>query len=327
MIDKEKLVQLENLLLFYGKTRQLDFKLADFIDEDNRRVLETNQQLLRDAALSTREIDSIDDRIAHDRAKDALLYWCMIYCQNVLMAHYGHRGGNTQEDIKYGSELGVMKCFDSIRDAVNKYFQLPEDERKAKFKAKGNCSVKTYMTICAGNALLSEFRKYYKYLVEIKRETAEQLKKDGEVVFENDGRFYVFPKTVPVMVTGEDGEIFENPALIEALSSQFLSTCTQKMLDDYDLKVFVRKVLVSMIQNGSLSKDDLELLSRIFGFRGEPEKISDIERDWIKRGIIREGEIYNRKNRIFKRLEDAFSRHPKWPDFAESLKAGRPVFF
>ena len=327
MVDNKKLAQLENLLSFYGKARQLDFKLADFIDEENRRVLETNQQLLRDAALYTKDIDSIDDRIAHDRARDALLYWCLIYCQNVLTAKYHHRGGNTPEDIAYGAQFGVMKCFDSIRDAVNEHFKLPEDERKAKFKAKGNCSVKTYMTICAGNAVLDEFRKYRKYLMEIKRETAEQLKKDGEVIFETDGRFYVFPKTVPVMVTNEEGESFENPELIEALSSQFLSTCTQKMLDDYDLKVFVREVLVSMIQNGSLSKDDLELLSRIFGFRGEREKIFDIERDWIKRGIIREGEIYNRKNRILKRIEDSFTQHPKWPDFAETLKEGRPVFF
>ena len=165
MIEEESLELLENLLRSYGKIRQLDLKLADFIDKDNRHVLATNQELLRDAALYTRDIESKEDREAHYRAKEALLFWCMMYCQNVLTAEYRHRGGNnTQEDVKYGSELGVMKCFDSIRDGINKYFKLPEDERKAKFKVNGNCSVKTYMVICAGNAVLDEFRKYRKYL-------------------------------------------------------------------------------------------------------------------------------------------------------------------
>ena len=327
MIEEESLELLENLLRSYGKIRQLDLKLADFINKDDRHVLETNQQLLRDAALYTRDIVSGVDRKAHYRALDALLYWCLIYCQNVLQSKYYNDHGDIQEKIEYASRLGVWQCFQSIRDAVNEHFQLPEEERNAKFKVKANCSVKTYMMICAGNALLSEFRKYYKNLVEIKPETAAQLKKDGETVFEKDGRFYVFPTHVPVMITNEEGDSFENPELLEALSSQFLADCTQKMLDDHDLKVFLKEILDSMIHSGSLSDDEQELLSRCFGFGGEPEKIADVERDWIAQGRIREGEIYNLKNSVLKRIRNCIIQHPKWPDFAESLKAGRPVFF
>ena len=323
---KKQLSVLESLLFSYGTIRDLDLKLADFINEDCGHALETNQLLLRDAAMYTRDIESPRDLEIHYRAQEALLLWCLIYCQKVLMANHFPDSPDKLEKINYGTRLGVMKCFYSLREAINEHFRLPDDERKAKFKVKGNCSVKTYMTTCAGNAVLSEFRSFFKDLIKITPAEAERRENNGETVFESKGVFYI-PRNVPDTIEDSDGKSYENPEKVNSLVENFVDSCVQQILDAHDRQVFIREILASMIQNGLLSKDELELLSRSFGFRGKPEKIADIEQDWIAQGRIRNGEIYNFKNRILKKLEDAVTQHPKWKDFAETLKQGRSVLF
>ena len=326
-LDYEKqLNTLESLLISYGMIRDLDLKLADFIEADNGHALETNQQLLRDAAMYTRDIETTKDLDIHQRAQEALLLWCLIYCQKVLASNHFPDCPDKLEKIGYAARLGVMKCFSSLRESINEHFRLPEEERKAKFKVKGKCSVKTYMTICAGNAVLSEFRKFYKDLIQITPDEAERREKNGESVFESKGKFYI-PRNVPDTIEDSDGNSYDNPEKVKTLAESFVDNCVQQILDAHDRQVFIREVLASMIQNGSLAKDELELLSRSFGFRGKPEKITDIEQDWIAQGKIRNGEIYNLKNRILKKLQDAVTQHPKWKDFAETMKEGRSVLF
>ena len=320
----KKLRVLESLLFSYGLIRDMDLKLADFIDPENGHLLETNQQLLKDAAMYTKDIDSPRELDAHDRAKEALLLWCLIYCQKVLQAGSPSKTWDQKEKIDSGIRLGMMTCFQSLRKSINEHFRLPEEERKAKFKVKGNCSVKTYMTICAGNAVLSEFRTFFKDFIEITPDDAERRQDNGELVFETKGRFYI-SRNLPDTVQDSEGKIIENPEKAKALAKSFVENCIQQILDAHDRQVFIREILAAMIQNGSLSKDEIELLARSFGFRGKPEKIADIEKDWIAQGKIRKGEIYNFKNRILKKLENAIAQHPKGKDFAETLKEGRPV--
>lgn len=91
---------IESLLLSYGKIKKEDLF-------DNGRVKTTDQTLLQDAAMLTKDLSG-KARIDHERAKGALLLWCMVYCEKVLLDRYSQTD-ESKEAIFSGVTRGDRK--------------------------------------------------------------------------------------------------------------------------------------------------------------------------------------------------------------------------
>lgn len=311
---KEDYKRLEETLHSYNKIKKsCPVHMKDLIRDGY--VLEIHHQLLRDASAYSANIQNSEELAAHRLAKTALMLWARIYCGKTIRARYKYNmNDNINEKIHDGIMIGVVKCFESIRSAVNEHFALPENSRKP-FLSKGK-TIRDYMLICVGNKVKTELGRYYsECLTEISPEKAEQQEKEGESIYHKNGRFYV-GKFLPLEISDEDGATYSSVEVMEKITMD-RSLCADEMLQAQDVKKIIAGILEYMRQEGILNLLEWEFISRCFGFRGEPEKPADIARDWNKHGKNFEGEnLYNFQRSILKKIQKTMQERPEWMELS-----------
>lgn len=311
-ILREKLKQ-------YNKTKKKIFKsFSEITLEDiivDNKVREIPSELLRDAAASPGEDAAREVRAIHRLARDILLLWARIFCGKVLLAQYRNSmNDDIREKIIYGVSLGTVKCFKSIREAVNRHFA--SEDADTPFLTRGK-TVQDYMLICAANKVKTELGTYYRdCLTEISAEEAERKEMAGEKVHCKNGRYYV-GKFLPLEIPDEDDDSSYCPGEVMEQITMDRSRCADEMLQTNDVKRLMNEVICHMRQNGILDIREWEFLSRSFGFRGEPERLADIERDWKKRGIkIEGGNLYNFRRSVLAKMLKTMREKPEWSELS-----------
>jgi|GEM_PF-4503498 len=305
---------LEEKLSSYNKIKKKSADIYDDISiEDllyDGKVQEIHPELLRDAAAYSEEKNS-EAYLIHELAREILILWARIYCGKAIRKRYKYCINHDIEDkIHDGVIIGVVKCFESIRGAVNQHFSVPENLR-IPFLSKGK-TVQDYMLICVTNKVRTELGKYYHdRLTEITCEEADRLEKDGENVYRKNGRAYV-GKFLPLEIPDEDGLPYGNAEVMEKITLD-RSHCADEILHSRDVRRLTQEVIAYMHQNGLLDQREQEFISRCFGFRGGPEKLADIERDWKNCGKNIKGEnLYNLRRSILKKIQNVIQENPEW---------------
>lgn len=315
---KKDCKRLSEKLRQYNKTKKNtctsynDITIEDLICEN--MVREIPSELLRDAAAWIGQDAAREVRTIHHLAKDILLLWARIFCGKVLLSKYRNSmNADIKEKIFYGVDLGIVKCFESIRAAVNLHFA--SENADSPFLSQGK-TVRNYMLICASNKVKTELGSYYHdHLTEITGEEAERKEKAGENVFCKNGRYYV-GKFLSLEVSDEDDVSHCRAEVIDQIITD-RSSGADDILQSGDIRRLMNEVISHMRQNGVLDIKEWEILSRSFGFSGEPEKLSDIERDWKKRGIkIVGGSLYNFQRSVLGKIRKAMLEKPEWGELS-----------
>ena len=312
---------LETVLAKYRSIRtENNLKLDDLIK--NNVVLKTNLDLVREASLRTKDLDNKEDIESHIKAKEALLLWCLIYCEKVALKHYSNNKKG-KEDIYYGTKLGVYVCFKQIRKALNGIFD-DSNEKKRHFEL-GESSVRAYMYNLVEKKIKTEFAKKYKDLVEIKipedklqkADIIEDYAKKGITVFEGkDGKLYYNRYVAGTFTNKESGESFDNPEVLVDIIDTIESEA-QKLMDKYTIIQEIRKVIAYMVESGEI--DDLEeefIRDVLCGDTKAAEK----DREWKNRGININQTIGNYQRSILTKMQKVMWRKKEWAELADLVQ-------
>ena len=160
---------LKRVLASYRSIRkENDLQINDLISKvsNQDQALKTNLKLLEDAALYTKDLDDKEEIVIHRRAKEVLLFWCIIYCEKVLLKRYSSKRAESVDAVLYGAKNGVMYQYERIRQALCDYFKLPESERGSIYKELKWTSVKAMMLDMATKRTKTEFNRQ-KGLIEV----------------------------------------------------------------------------------------------------------------------------------------------------------------
>ena len=305
---KSNIKSIDSLLLSYGK-----IKKTDLFDNDDR-VKTTDQTLLQDAAMLTKDLSG-RARIDHERAKGALLLWCMVYCEKILLNRYSQTD-ESKEAIFSGVTLGVWECFKSLRDEINKHFASQKgQENVSRFRCDG--TVRAFMLRCALQRVGKEFEKRERELLPIKPEEAEKYRRQGICVIETaEGNFYIHRCTSLTPGNPDSGKEFDNPEVIKKLldeiedgireinegGEQLLER--QRFCEDFD------QLLKSMYQKAILSDLEMEFIERVYL---DGEKQSDVAKDWQNRGEEPlKGTIYTFADAIRDKIKNEIESNEEW---------------
>lgn len=299
---------LDKLLNAYKKVKK-----ENLFDCD-QHVQDTNQTLLRDAAMLTRELSG-KERVTHENAKAALLLWCTIYCDRVLLKRYS-KSSESKESILYGVKLGVTECFESLRDQINEHFATREGrEEVARFLRTG--TVRAFMLRCATQRVSKEFLKRQKDLLRIEPDEVKKYQAQGICVIETkEGNFYIHKHTSLTPANPDGKEEFLNPEVVKQLLDDIESGIGEideggmRMMDDHYICEDFDKLLKSMVQRRLLSELELELMDRIYF---EEETYAAVERDWKARneeGFT--GTIGNFARKVKNKIINEIKSNPEW---------------
>ena len=141
---------LRYILDAYVDIREFKLSFEDII-RDNK-TLETNQNILRDACLLTKDIKEKKELKAHDLAKEALFLWCLVYCEGVLSKKYGWSNYN-KDMIQLATHDAVMNSFKALRDGINAHFENNPDKR---FRGTNGRGIRAYLSRVMENAYIAQ---------------------------------------------------------------------------------------------------------------------------------------------------------------------------
>ena len=171
MPDPISLGALKHSLSLYNRSKQKDERIEfdELIQDD--RVLQTHQQLLKDAAMRTLDLNNAANdaerenwekqNYMHRQAWEVLFTWCYIYCVKYLNYQYRFRENKThrhQDAIRVGAAKGITEKLENLRDEINAYFALPEDERDERFQVPQEIRIEDPADVQPGDKEMVEKR-------------------------------------------------------------------------------------------------------------------------------------------------------------------------
>ena len=286
---RSRLEALEGVLFNYRKLSGNGIKLADLIGETDNRLLTTRTELVRDAALRTETLNG-RDRETHLAAKEALLLWCMIYCEKILARKYHSQRWEITDAIHDSTVKGTQACLTVIRDNNVAYF-LNDPERR-QFDLE-NYSVKECMARFATRKMYTELEEiYHRKLVEISANKAEELKSKGKPVIESRGRFYT-PRNDAITLIGNDGEEYLHPEVADIIIEDIVcGAIEESAIDEY---------LPYIIKQAKFSIEKEEFLRRVIR-NGEPA--AAVFNEWKAKGKKVPSNSTRYKHEILARIQE-----------------------
>lgn len=328
---------LKNVLAEYRAVRAENKLYIDDLIKNNN-TLKTNLELVKEASLLTKDLKEKSDIESHEKAKEALLLWCLIFCEKRLISEYNSYKRNNREAIDYGAKLGTITCFEYIRDAINNHFA---DSREKNVFVLGKSSVRQYMYNIAYFKVCSEFKKIYKDSIELEvtPEIEQRCKKNGIEVnkfmkdlakeYRNDGLYvieskkkptkknpnpetkYYIERNMPLTFSSKDNEN-ETWDISETLKIQIeeIETEARKLMDQYTLVNEVRNILAYAEQSGDFSELELVLIKL---YLAEDVNLSKIHQEWKdKKTKDCPENIYDFRGNAFIKLQNVMELKPEW---------------
>ena len=255
------------------------------------------------------------ERRDHENAKAALLLWCTIYCDKVLLDRYS-KSTESREAIFYGVKLGVVECFKSIRDKINAQFATQEGrDEVTRFLRTG--TVRSFMLRCACQRVSKEFLKRREELLPIRPDEVKKYREQGLCIIETaEGNFYIHRYTAMDPENPASGKTFLAPEVIEKLLNDIehsigeISEGGMQMMNEHYIGEDFNHLLTSMAQRQLLSPLELEFIDRIYLAE---EKQSAVERDWKARGETKfRGTIGNFAAKVKRKIITEIKNNPEW---------------